>query len=41
MDIGTSKLGHGTCGHSIVGEVEKYSGPAVTIDVFAAPASAV
>ena len=37
MDIGTSKLGQGNCGHSIVGEVEKYNGPAVTVDVFTAP----
>jgi trimethylamine-N-oxide reductase (cytochrome c) len=41
MDIGSSKLAQGNCGHSIVGEVEKYTGPAVTVDVFAAPASAV
>ncbi len=41
MDIGTSKLAQGNCGHSIVGEVEKYSGPAVTVDVFAPPESAV
>ena len=41
MDIGTSKLGQGNCGHSIVGEVEKYTGPAVTADVFDAPKAAV
>ena len=29
------------CGHSIVGEVEKYTGPAVTVDVFAAPKPAI
>jgi trimethylamine-N-oxide reductase (cytochrome c) len=40
MDIPTSKLGQGNCGHSIVGEVEKYTGPAVTVDVFNAPKGA-
>ena len=37
MDIGTSKLAQGNCGHSVVGEVEKYDGPAITVAVFAAP----
>jgi trimethylamine-N-oxide reductase (cytochrome c) len=37
MDVGTSKLAQGNCGQSIVGEVEKYTGPAVTVDVFTAP----
>ena len=40
MDIPTSKLGQGNCGHSIVGEVEKYAGPAVTVGVFTAPKGA-
>jgi len=40
MDVPTSKLGQGNCGHSIVGEVEKYTGPAVTVGVFAAPKGA-
>ncbi len=37
MDVPTSRLGQGNCGHSVVGEVEKYKGPAVTVDVFTAP----
>jgi trimethylamine-N-oxide reductase (cytochrome c) len=40
MDIPTSKLGQGNCGHSIVGEVEKYTGPAVAVGVFTAPKGA-
>ena len=40
MDIPTSKLGQGNCGHSVVGEVEKYTGPAVTVAVFTAPKGA-
>ena len=40
MDIPTSKLGHGNCGHSIVGDVEKYTGPEMKPAVFEAPASA-
>lgn len=40
VDIGTSKLGQGNCGHTAVGEVEKYNGPAVTVDVFNAPKGA-
>ena len=40
MDIGSSRLGQGNCGHSIVANVEKYAGPPVTVDVFTAPKSA-
>jgi len=40
VDIGTSKLAQGNCGHTAVGEVEKYTGPAVTIGVFTAPKGA-
>jgi trimethylamine-N-oxide reductase (cytochrome c) len=40
VDVGTSKLAQGNCGHTAIGEVEKYSGPAVTVDVFTAPAGA-
>jgi trimethylamine-N-oxide reductase (cytochrome c) len=36
-DIGSSKLGQGNCGHTAVGDVEKYQGPAVTVGVFATP----
>ncbi len=31
QDIPTSKLGQGNCGHSVVGDVEKYTGPAMTV----------
>jgi trimethylamine-N-oxide reductase (cytochrome c) len=37
IDIGTSKLGQGNCGHTAVGEVEKYRGPALDVGVFSAP----
>lgn len=37
VDIGTSKLGQGNCGHTAVGDVEKYTGPAVTVEVFSTP----
>jgi trimethylamine-N-oxide reductase (cytochrome c) len=37
MDVPSSKLAQATSAHSIVGEVEKYTGPAVTVDVFSAP----
>ena len=40
MDVPTSKLGQGNCGHSVVAEVEKYTGPAVTVGSFAAPKGA-
>ncbi|ABD87310.1 trimethylamine-N-oxide reductase TorA [Rhodopseudomonas palustris] len=40
MDIGTSKLAQGNCGHTVIGNVEKYTGPAVTVGVFTAPAGA-
>jgi trimethylamine-N-oxide reductase (cytochrome c) len=36
VDVPTSELGQGDCGHSIVGEVEKYTGRAVTVGVFTA-----
>jgi trimethylamine-N-oxide reductase (cytochrome c) len=39
-DIGTSKLAQGNCGQTIIGEVEKYTGAPVTVDVFTAPAGA-
>ena len=41
MDIGSSKLGQGNCGHSIVGEVEQFTRAGGHRDVFAAPNSAV
>jgi len=37
MDVPTSKLAQATSALSIVAEVEKYTGPAVTVDVFSAP----
>ncbi|MBL8590717.1 MAG: trimethylamine-N-oxide reductase TorA [Methylobacteriaceae bacterium] len=37
VDIGTSKLAQGNCGHTAIGEVEKYAGPAVTVEVFSTP----
>lgn len=40
VDMGTSKLAQGNCGHTAVGDVEKYTGPAVTVSVFAAPKDA-
>jgi trimethylamine-N-oxide reductase (cytochrome c) len=40
MDVPTSKLGQGDCGHSVVGDVEKYTGPAVSVSVFTAPEGA-
>jgi trimethylamine-N-oxide reductase (cytochrome c) len=40
VDMGTSKLAQGNCGHTAVGEVEKYAGPAVTVGAFTAPAGA-
>jgi trimethylamine-N-oxide reductase (cytochrome c) len=40
VDMGTSKLAQGNCGHTAIGEVEKYTGPAVTVAVFSAPAGA-
>ncbi|MFO1061464.1 MAG: hypothetical protein U1E53_31400 [Dongiaceae bacterium] len=39
IDIGTSKLGQGT-GHSAIGDVEKYGGPALTVTAFEALAGA-
>ncbi|MFD2174209.1 trimethylamine-N-oxide reductase TorA [Rhodobacter lacus] len=39
-DIPTSKLGQGNCGQTVIAEVEKYTGPEVTVTVFTAPAAA-
>ncbi len=36
-DIGTSKLAQGNCGHTCIGEVEKYEGAAPAVGVFTAP----
>ncbi len=36
VDMGTSKLGQGNCGHTAVGDVEKYRGAAPKTSVFAA-----
>jgi len=40
MDVPTSKLGQGNGGHSVVGEVEKDTDPAVTVSVFNTPKGA-
>jgi trimethylamine-N-oxide reductase (cytochrome c) len=37
VGIGTSKLAQGTCGHTAVGEVEKYRGTPPAVHVFASP----
>ena len=37
IGIGTSKLAQGNCGHTAVGDVEKYKGKPPEIDVFRAP----
>jgi trimethylamine-N-oxide reductase (cytochrome c) len=37
VDIGTSKLGQGNCGQTVVADIEKYVGPAVTVTVFDTP----
>jgi trimethylamine-N-oxide reductase (cytochrome c) len=39
-DIGTSKLAQGNCGHTAIGEVEKYQGDPPPVGVFIAPAGA-
>lgn len=39
-DRPTSKLGQGNCGHSIIGQVEKYTGPAQTVTAFDGPRTA-
>ena len=39
-DIGTSKLAQGNCGHTVIGDVEKYKGTPPAVDVFAAPMGA-
>ncbi len=40
VDIGTSKLAQGNCGHTATGEVEKYKGEAPKPMVFVAPKAA-
>jgi trimethylamine-N-oxide reductase (cytochrome c) len=40
VDVGTSKLAQGNCGHTAVGEVEKYKGAAPAVTAFAAPKAA-
>jgi trimethylamine-N-oxide reductase (cytochrome c) len=40
VDMGTSKLAQGNCGHTAVGDVEKYRGAAPKTSVFAAPKDA-
>ena len=40
VDIGTSKLAQGNCGHTAVGDVEKYKGEAPKPQVFVAPKNA-
>jgi trimethylamine-N-oxide reductase (cytochrome c) len=37
VPIGTSKLAQGNCGHTAVGDVEKYKGAPPAVDVFTAP----
>jgi trimethylamine-N-oxide reductase (cytochrome c) len=37
VPIGTSKLAQGCCGHTAVGDVEKYTGTPPAVDVFTAP----
>jgi len=37
IGIGTSKLAQGNCGHTAVGDVEKFTGTAPAVDVFIAP----
>jgi len=37
IGIGTSKLAQGNCGHTAVGDVEKYNGQPPELDVFRAP----
>ena len=39
-DIGTSKLAQANCGQTIIANVEKYAGEAVTVTVFDAPKGA-
>jgi trimethylamine-N-oxide reductase (cytochrome c) len=38
-DLGTSKLAQGNCGHTVVGDVEKFEGDLPEIDVFSTPAN--
>ncbi|MBK1663024.1 trimethylamine-N-oxide reductase TorA [Rhodospirillum rubrum] len=40
VDIGTSKLAQGNCGHTAIGDVEKYAEAAPAVTVFAAPKNA-
>lgn len=41
IGIGTSKLAQGNCGHTAVGDVEKFKGVAPAVDIFVAPDVAV
>lgn len=38
-DLGTSKLAQGNCGHTAIGDVEKYTGDVPEVKVFATPAN--
>ena len=40
VDIGTSKLAQGNCGHTAIGDVEKFQGAPPAVTVFAAPKNA-
>ena len=37
IGIGTSKLAQGNCGHTVIGDVEKFKGAPPEVDVFRAP----
>ena len=37
LDIGTSKLAQGNCGHTVVGDVQPYNGEPPPVTVFNAP----
>ncbi|MEM1045559.1 MAG: trimethylamine-N-oxide reductase TorA [Pseudomonadota bacterium] len=38
-DLGTSKLAQGNCGHTIIGDVEKFTGDVPTVKVFDTPSN--
>jgi len=40
VDIGTSKLAQGNCGHTAMAQAEKYRGPVPPVEVFTAPRGA-
>ncbi len=40
VDIGTSKLAQGNCGHTAIGDVEKFTGEVPPVKVFTAPKNA-